>query len=107
VPFEIGGDPEDMMDTSYFMLLSPSANRAKSWACEHCKNWTIKDIDMCRHCYYANPENYEHVAGNETRRVDLEFDGKDINIYNSIKKNSVEKGVSIQEAFKEYFRKKK
>lgn len=29
VPYEIGGDPEDMLDTDYFMLLCPSANRDK------------------------------------------------------------------------------
>ena len=38
VPYEVGGvgtedNPED------FMLLSGSANRAKSWSCEHCENW--------------------------------------------------------------------
>ena len=42
VPYEIGGDPIDMLNTDYFMLLSPSANRDKSWACEHCSNWTEK-----------------------------------------------------------------
>ena len=71
VPFEIGGDPDDMMDTSKFMLLSPSANRAKSWACEHCINWTEKDITMCETCYYASPEDYMHIAGNEERCLDV------------------------------------
>ena len=28
------------------MLLSPSANRDKSWACEHCDNWNKKDKNI-------------------------------------------------------------
>ena len=51
IPYEIGGDPENMMDLDRFMLLSPSANRDKSWACEHCENWSKKDISMCKECY--------------------------------------------------------
>lgn len=42
IPYEIGKDPEDLSDPDYFMLLSPSANRDKSWACEHCPNWVEK-----------------------------------------------------------------
>lgn len=77
VPYEIGGDPEDMMDTDSFMLLCPSANRDKSWACEHCPNWTRKDPDFCRTCYYAYPEQYTHIAGDEERRIDIVFKGKE------------------------------
>ena len=42
IPYEIGGE-HDEKDIDYFMLLSPSANRAKSWTCEHCKNWEVKN----------------------------------------------------------------
>lgn len=38
IPYEIGGE-QDEEDLDCFMLLSPSANRAKSWTCEHCTNW--------------------------------------------------------------------
>lgn len=106
VPFEIGGDPDDMMDTQYFMLLSPSANRAKSWSCEHCSNWTVKDVDMCDRCYFAHPENYEHIAGEDERRVDIVFKKDDIQIYEEIKNKAESEGVSIQEAFLDYFRDK-
>ena len=104
VPFEIGGDPVDMMDTSHFMLLSPSANRAKCWACEHCANWTVKDIEHCKKCYYANPQKYDHIAGREERRVDVVFRNEDIAIYNEIKESAEREGITIQEAFKKYFR---
>lgn len=36
IPYEIGGE-RDEKDIECFMLLSPSANRAKSWTCEHCE----------------------------------------------------------------------
>lgn len=45
IPYEIGGE-HDEHDIDYFMLLSPSANRAKSWTCEHCKNWEKKDASF-------------------------------------------------------------
>ena len=39
VPFEVAGESETMSPDE-FMLLCGSANRAKSWSCEHCDNWT-------------------------------------------------------------------
>ncbi len=102
VPFEIGGDPDDMMDTSKFMLLSPSANRAKSWACEHCKNWTKKDILICQSCYYAFPENYTHIAGQAERRVDLVFRDDEIDLYDMIIQEAEADGEPVQNAIKRY-----
>ena len=81
IPYEIGGDPDDMMDLRYFMLLSPSANRDKSWACEHCANWSQKDMDMCKTCYYAYPENYEHIAGRLEKKLNITFTNEDLRLY--------------------------
>lgn len=42
VSFEVAGDDADnMYDPGDYMLLSGSANRAKSWSCEHCANWPV------------------------------------------------------------------
>lgn len=50
IPFEIDGEPE--FSSEHFMLLYGSANRAKSWSCEHCENWSIiKDKSICLSCY--------------------------------------------------------
>jgi hypothetical protein len=58
IPFEIAGETEKT-----FMLLCGSCNRVKSWSCEHCSNqMKEKDIELCRHCYWANPEHYSHIA---------------------------------------------
>ena len=82
IPYEIGGEQEDNIDC--YMLLSPSANRAKSWTCEHCPNWTQKDLDFCSNCFWAHPENYEHVAGKYERIISLVFTGDEIEDYNKL-----------------------
>lgn len=101
IPYEIGGDPNDMMDTSKFMLLSPSANRAKSWACEHCPNWVTKNINTCRTCYYAYPENYSHVACHPERRITLSFRTKqEVELYNKLEHESDKNNASLQKIVK-------
>ena len=50
VPYEIGGEASTD-DIGSFMLLCPSANRAKSWTCEHCENWNRKDPSFCVRCF--------------------------------------------------------
>ena len=42
VPFEIMGEGSSQ-DPDEYMLLCPSANRAKSWSCEHRANWQVED----------------------------------------------------------------
>lgn len=80
VPYEIGGE-QDTSKTDSFMLLCPSANRAKSWTCEHCENWSRKDVSFCLRCFWAHPENYEHVAGKKVRQVSLMFSGDEVEDY--------------------------
>jgi len=97
VPYEIGGDGEGAeLDPEDFMLLSGSANRAKSWSCEHCENWNnIKDRTICLTCYWAYPENYSHIAMRQIRRLDLVWQGKEIDIYEKLKAeaHSLEKEI--------------
>lgn len=80
VPFEIAGEQNEH-DVNCFMLLSPSANRAKSWTCEHCSNWEQKNPDYCIKCFWAHPEDYTHVAGKEQRQIILTFTGDEIEDY--------------------------
>lgn len=83
IPYEIGGE-HDEKDIEYFMLLSPSANRAKSWTCEHCMNWEKKDNEFCLRCFWAYPENYDHVAGRIEKVVSIIFTGDEIEDYNKL-----------------------
>ncbi len=83
IPFEIGGEPqEDNLES--FMLLCPSANRAKSWSCEHCPNWREKDVKVCATCFWAAPENYSHIAGKPEKHIVITFTGNEIKDYESL-----------------------
>jgi len=77
IPYEICGEQNEQ-NLELFMLLSPSANRAKSWTCEHCENWERKDPALCAKCFWAYPENYEHIAGKQQRIISIIFTGDEI-----------------------------
>ena len=83
VPYEIGGE-QDEKDIDCYMLLCPSANRAKSWTCEHCPNWENKNAEFCMKCFWAHPENYSHIAGKEQRQLIITFTGDEIEDYNKL-----------------------
>lgn len=87
VPFEIGGDTQTGLNAAGdFMLLCRSANRAKSWSCEHCPNFIgAKNPDVCRTCYWAFPENYTHLATREERRLDLVWTGDEVAEHQKLK----------------------
>lgn len=83
IPYEIGGEHNEQ-DICHYMLLSPSANRAKSWTCEHCINWEKKDSNFCLKCFWAYPEEYSHIAGKEQRQIVITFTGNEIEDYNKL-----------------------
>lgn len=83
IPYEIGGE-NDEENIDNYMLLSPSANRAKSWTCEHCKNWERKDKNYCIRCFWAHPEDYDHIAGKHERIISLVFTDDEIEDYNNL-----------------------
>ncbi|MBQ6275481.1 MAG: HNH endonuclease [Bacteroidales bacterium] len=83
IPYEIGGEQSEH-DIDRYMLLSPSANRAKSWTCEHCPNWNDKNPKFCVNCFWAYPENYTHIAGKEQRQITITFTGDEIEDYNKL-----------------------
>ena len=74
IPYEIAGE-QDEQNVEHYMLISPSANRAKSWTCEHCENREKKDSAFCVKCFWAYPEDYEHIAGKQQRVISVVFTG--------------------------------
>ena len=106
VPYEVAGDTKNEKSIDDYMLLSPSANRAKDWSCEHCSNWlNRKDIDVCKRCYWASPEEYSHVAEEEIRRVDLEWKGDEVSWFDQLKEHSKYVNKNIQLVIKEILQK--
>lgn len=102
IPYEIGGE-HDETDSDYFMLLSPSANRTKSWTCEHCKNWERKDAGFCMRCFWAYPEDYDHVAGAPEKIVSILFSGNEMDDYNKLIRLSGQN--TVQETIKDILHK--
>jgi hypothetical protein len=101
VPYEVAGEGEELK-TDDFMLLCGSANRAKSWSCEHCENWkSTKDKNICLSCYWAFPEKYNHVAMRQIRRVDLVWQGEEVAQYDKLKADSAKSGLEIPQFVKE------
>ena len=107
IPYELVGDQnEDKLDVENFMLLSGTSNRAKSWSCEHCKNLLeLKDLEKCKSCYWAYPENYSHVALNEVRRLDITWHGEEVKEYDALKSNSEKVGEELPDYVKKILRK--
>ena len=97
VPYEVAGDGEEVgLKPEDFMLLCRSANRAKSWSCEHCENWkTLKNREVCLSCYWASPEDYEHIAMRQVRRLDLIWQGDEAEHYETLKKQARDLSVEV------------
>ena len=87
IPYEIAGEQNEQ-NLELYMLLSLSANRAKSWTCEHCENWERKNSEFCVKCFWAYPEDYEHIARKQQRIISIVFTGNEIEDYNRLIKAS-------------------
>ncbi len=100
IPYEIAGESQKGEEDPY-QVLDGSCNRKKSWACEHCRNWTtIKDLDICRSCYWASPERYGHVAMEQERRLDLLWVGGEVSAFERIKADAARNHRSVAEEIK-------
>ena len=102
VPYEISGDPTDVEQNPVdYMLLCGSCNRAKSWSCEHCLNWSDSKLSkICKNCYWANPTEYDHIAMKEIRRLDLQWEGDEVKIYEKLKSYAKKYEVDLPEFVK-------
>ena len=104
IPYEVAGD-DNAPHPDDFMLLCGSANRAKSWSCEHCDNWRkTRDPTICRSCYWVYPEDYSHVAMRQIRRLDLIWEGNSVSQYERIRESAAAYGVPLPDFVKEIIR---
>jgi len=96
VPYEIGGEPAGKLQSSDFMLLCGSCNRAKSWSCEHCDNRTgPRAPELCKTCYWGDPTDYSHIALLVVRRLDLTWTGEEVSDYDRIVRSSEKAGQEL------------
>lgn len=96
VPFHVGGDPE-IFDMKDFMPLCGSDNRAKSMSCETCPNWELRNIETCMTCYWHDPENYQHVATVDERRLTITARGEHVATMDTLKAEADTAGVTLGE----------
>lgn len=106
IPFYIAGDIKGERNPDDFMLLSRSMQRAKSWSCEHCENLLKHfDPDVCKTCYWAYPENYSHVAMKMERRINIVWQGDEVQDYERLASTAIEFDTSVQNYLKGIVRK--
>ena len=103
VPYEIAGDARGL-DVALFMLVCGSCNRAKSWSCEQCPNWTARDATVCQTCLWASPEGYEHIATEARRRLDVVWEGPEVDDYDRVAAVAKGRGQDVQSVVKEIIR---
>lgn len=106
VPYEVAGEVAGQTrDSADFMLLCGSANRAKSWVCEHCPNLTgSKKVAVCKSCYWAYPEAYTHVATLEQRRLDVLWTANEMADYETARTEAAKADQSMPEFVKNLLR---
>lgn len=99
VPYRVAGDAGlAERDTSAYMLLDASSQRAKSWSCEHCRNFELlRDPQICQACFWAYPEHYQHVAMQPIRRTDIVWRGKDVSVHDRLREVADREGISMPE----------
>lgn len=102
VPYEVGGDWGDSdVHPTQVMLLCGSCNRSKSWTCEHCDNLTgPRDSELCKTCYWGDPEDYSHIALRRMRRVDLVWDAEEIDDHDRVSRLAAGAGEGLADFIK-------
>ena len=103
IPYEVVGDidfNEDNLED--YMLLDASSQRAKSWSCEHCKNWIdIHDPEVCATWYWAYPDNYNHIAMDSVRRLDIVWTGDETDVFERLRRVADREGVYVTDLVKD------
>jgi hypothetical protein len=96
IPFEVAGEsaPGDL--ETVYQLVCRACNRAKSWSCEHCENWTARKASICRTCYWARPDAYAHIAMSEERRIGIVIRGEDVEWFDRLTAALRRRGISVQ-----------
>ena len=107
IPYEVAGENEGVLrNIRHYMLLCASCNRAKSWSCEHCPNFSKgKSPKICSTCYWASPEDYTHIALREVRRIDIIWEGEEVKLYEKLKRMAKENELHVPEFVKKIIEK--
>jgi len=99
IPYRISADAGlSDHDVESYMLLDASSQRSKSWSCERCPNMLGQRLEsVCKKCFWAFPEQYEHIATEQIRRTDVVWQKKDVRVHDRLKALAEEDGTTISE----------
>jgi hypothetical protein len=97
IPYAVSGDPEGF-DVDDWQILCGSHQRKKSYECENCPNYAEKDVDVCRSCFWAFPEDYTHIATRPVKRLDLTWGEERMHIYDKVEEYATKNGFTVREA---------
>ncbi|MEO8396750.1 MAG: HNH endonuclease signature motif containing protein [Chloroflexota bacterium] len=102
IPYEVAGDQAlGERNVEDYQLLCGECNRAKSWSCEHCRNWLEeKQSQICLTCYWAKPETYLHIALRNIRRIDLLWSEDEVELYERLRHNANQSGETMPDYVK-------
>lgn len=103
IPFHVAGE-HDVTLVDGYQLLCRSANRDKSWFCEHCPNWETRDEQVCKTCYWAYPESYSHVATRQIRRLDILWNQNEIDDFEDVRQRASEARLEMAQYVKTLLR---
>jgi 5-methylcytosine-specific restriction endonuclease McrA len=107
VPYEVAGEGSGEIAPNEFQLVCGSCNRAKSWSCEHCRNWTTdKQVKVCKNCYWANPDSYSHLAMRAIRRLEIVWTEKEVGQYDRLAKAARKQDQALPEFVKTALRRR-
>lgn len=99
VPYRVAGDVGlSAHDVKSYMLLDASSQRAKSWSCEICPNMTgTRDEAICKTCFWAFPDDYNHIATQQIRRTDVIWQNGDIPAHDRLKAEAKRRHTTVAE----------
>ena len=102
VPYEVAGESvHDEANLGEYMLLDASSQRAKSWSCEQCPNWqSDHDASVCRSCFWAFPEEYTHIAGEQVRRIDIQWRGDEVAAFDRLRLRAEREDTTVAQLLK-------
>ena len=50
---------------------------------------------VCRSCFWAFPENYTHVAGEQVRRIDIEWRGAEVEAFERLRAQAEREDTTV------------
>ena len=108
IPYEVAGDAEQEISPQMYLLLCGSCNRAKSWSCEHCANWMEQQNPaLCAKCYWAVPQVYDHTALQSIRRLDIVWQGNEVDVYEYLQRQARENNEPLPDFVKSILKRQK